>query len=66
MKPEELLGYLTETIYEKLVLKEGTSRTFDEEAFRVYMEQIKELYDSGAASKDHLGIMNQVFPRWTY
>ncbi|MEK5056948.1 hypothetical protein BK126_18515 [Paenibacillus sp. FSL H7-0326] len=61
MKPEELLGYLTETIYEKLVLKEGTSRTFDEEAFRVYMEQIKELYDSGAASKDHLGIMNQVF-----
>ncbi|MBB6690866.1 extracellular solute-binding protein [Cohnella xylanilytica] len=61
MKPEDLLGYLTETVYDKLVTREGNSSSFDEAAFRGYLEQIQRLYDSGAASGEDLGKANQVF-----
>ncbi|MBM7563977.1 ABC transporter substrate-binding protein [Paenibacillus sacheonensis] len=61
MKPEELLGYLTKTVYDQLVTKEGKAASFDEKAFRGYLEQVKQLYDSGAVSDANLGRMQQVF-----
>ncbi|QHW34015.1 carbohydrate ABC transporter substrate-binding protein [Paenibacillus rhizovicinus] len=62
-KPEDLMGFLTETVYGKLVSKDGNQSSFDEEAFRVYLEQVKKLYDSGAVSADDLGRMQQVFSK---
>lgn len=60
MKPEDLLGYVVESVYEKLVTKDGSRLVFDEETFGSYMEQVKQLYDSGAASADSIGITNQI------
>jgi multiple sugar transport system substrate-binding protein len=61
MKPEDLLGYWVETSYDKLVSKQGKTSKFDEEAFRQYLEQVKQLFDSGAASVEAIGRVNTAF-----
>ncbi|QHT62205.1 carbohydrate ABC transporter substrate-binding protein [Paenibacillus lycopersici] len=63
LKPEDLLGYWAETVYSKLVTKNGNSSSFDMDAFRGYLEQVKKLYDSGAMSAEDLGRMQQVFSK---
>ncbi|MBB6730250.1 ABC transporter substrate-binding protein [Cohnella zeiphila] len=60
-KPEDVIGYLAESAYDKLVTKSGNTSKFDEEAFRGYLELVKQLYDSGAVSADSLGKANEVF-----
>lgn len=63
--PEQLLSYLTTTMYDQLVTKKGNTSSFDEAAFKGYLEQVKQLYDTGAASTDgpgkSIGKLNQVF-----
>lgn len=64
-KPEDVLGYLTTTVYDQLVTKKGNDASFDEAAFKEYLEQVKQLFDSGAASSDSLGKTSQVFSPMT-
>ncbi|WP_168735628.1 ABC transporter substrate-binding protein [Cohnella fermenti] len=61
IEPTDLIGYLTESVYGKLVAEAGKGYKFDEEAFRGYLEQVKQLYDSGAASTDRMGQGGPVF-----
>ncbi|MBB6729952.1 ABC transporter substrate-binding protein [Cohnella zeiphila] len=63
-KPEDVLVYLTTTVYDRLVTKQGSISSFDEAAFKGYLEQVKQLYDSGAASSN-LGNTSQVFSPMT-
>jgi len=66
VEPTEVIGYVAQSLYGNLVTKEGGSYSFDEEAFRGYLEQVKRLYDSGAASTDSLGKMNEAFSTTTF
>ncbi|MFD1956457.1 ABC transporter substrate-binding protein [Paenibacillus thailandensis] len=61
VRPEELLAYLTETVYEQLVAADGKSVSFDEETFRGYMEKVKRLYDSGLATAEMPGAGASMF-----
>jgi len=55
MTPEKLLAYVSESVYEQLVKKDGASVTFDAGAFQAYMEKIKKLYDSNLATAERVG-----------
>lgn len=70
VKPEDLLSYLVETVYGKLVEKDGNSVKFDADAFQTYMEEVKKLYDNklataentgpGSTSFSHVNMMNPI------
>lgn len=61
IKPEALLKYVTESVYGQLVKKDGNNVSFDEQAFRAYMEKVKKLYDDGLVTSEMMGPDNTAF-----
>ncbi|MDQ0112623.1 ABC transporter substrate-binding protein [Paenibacillus harenae] len=61
IKPETLLKYVIESVYAQLVKKDGNNVSFDEQAFRAYMEKVKKLYDEGLATPEMMGPENTAF-----